>query len=309
MVPLTVRFATKWAGLSECVFSAILKGFMRFVRLFTLALTLTLPLATIAQEVQLPTVPAIIPCPVSILPCGSGGAAGAATYLIDVMFPAARVMFVATAIFMFLLYALKLLFDPESSDTSSSTKLAYGYAITACAIVGIATFIVEAVGQSARATIVNATAVNAGIGNIILYMRLTVAILVTVFLLIQGIRLIVKQGSDDEFKNAQTQFLHTVMGIAIILLANVLASAFLPGSGSVLLADEVVGIINFVLTLIGALAVITIIIAGIMLVLSVDDALKDRAKQAITVAIVGLIIALLSYVLVRFFINLGYVGY
>ena len=66
------------------------------------------------------------------------------------------------------------------------------------------------------------------------------------------------------------------------------------------------GIINFTLTLIGALAVFTIIIAGIMLVLSVDEGLKDRAKKAIVVAVVGLIVALLSYILVRFFVNLGY---
>ena len=67
-----------------------------------------------------------------------------------------------------------------------------------------------------------------------------------------------------------------------------------------------VGIINFTLTLIGALAVFTIIIAGLLLVLSIDENLKDRAKKAIVVAVVGLIIALLSYILVRFFINLGY---
>ncbi len=271
------------------------------------ALAILVPCAAFAQDVILPSVPQMVPCPVPIIPCGSGGAAGASAYLWGSIFPAARIMFIATAILMFLLYALKLLFDPESSDTVSSTKLAYGYAITACAVVGIATFIVEAVGQDARATIVNAAPINAGIGNIILYMRLVVATLVTVFILIQGVRLIMKQGSEDEFKNAQTQFLHAVMGVAVILLANILASAFLPGSGSVLLANEIVGIINFTLTLIGALAVLTIIIAGIMLVLSIDEGLKDRAKSAIVVAVVGLIIALLSYVIVRFFVNLGYV--
>lgn len=279
---------------------------MRFGALLALALTLLLPIAAEAQEIILPSVPNIVPCPVPIIPCGSGGAAGASTYLIGNLFPAARILFIAAAIFMFLQYALKLLFDPDSSETVSSTKLAYGYAITACAVVGIATFIVEAVGQSARGTLINDAPVNAGIGNIILYMRLVTATLVTVFILIQGIRLIVKQGSEEEFKNAQTQFIHTIMGVAIILLANIMASAFLPGSGSVTLAGEIVGIINFTLTLIGALAVFTIIIAGIMLVLSIDESLKDRAKKAIVVAIVGLIIALLSYILVRFFINLGY---
>lgn len=278
---------------------------MRIGALLALALTLLLPAAADAQ-VTLPTVPAIVPCPVPFIPCGGGGAAGAAAYLWGNLFPAARVLFLATAILMFLQYGLKLLFDPDSSETVSSTKLAYGYGIIACAIVGIATYIVEAVGQSARATLVNDAPVNVGIGNIIFYMRLVVATLVTMFLLIQGVRLIMKQGSEEEFNNAKTQFTHCIMGIAVILLANIIVTAFMPGAGSTILAPEIVGIINFTLTLIGGLAVVAIIVAGIMLVLSVDESLKDRAKKTIVVAIVGLIVAILSYIIVRFFIQVGF---
>jgi hypothetical protein len=281
---------------------------MRFgIFLFLAALAL-LP-AGVDAQVTLPSVPVTNPCPVPFIPCGGGGAAGAGAYIWNNLFPAARILFIATAILQFTQYGLKLLFDPDSADTVSSTKLAYGYGIIACTIVGIATFIVDAVGQSARATLVNDAPIYAGIGNIVLYMRLVVATLVTVFILIQGIRLIVKQGSEEEFKNAQTQFIHCIMGIGVILLANILVSAFLPGSGSVLLAAEIVGIINFILTMLGVLAVISIIVAGILLVISVDESLKDRAKKAITVAVIGLIVAILSYIMVRFFINLGYVGY
>jgi len=282
---------------------------MRFGIFLFLALAAVLPLGVHAQDIILPSVPQIVPCPVPIIPCGSGGAAGASAYLIGNIFPAMRILFIATAILMFTQYALKLLFDPDSSETFSSTKLAYGYGIIACAIVGIATFIVDAVGQSARATLINDAPINDAIGNIVLYMRLVVATLMTVFILIQGILLIMKQGSEEELKNAGTQFIHAIMGVAVILLANILVAAFFPGSGSVILAAEIVGIINFVLTMIGALAVFTVIIAGIMLVLSVDESLKDRAKKAIFVAIIGLIVALLSYILVRFFVNIGYVGY
>lgn len=280
---------------------------MRLRALLILALSLLLPAMAGHAQVTLPTVPTIVPCPVALIPCGSGGAAGASSYLWNNLFPAARILFTATAILMLLQYSLKLLFDPDSQETSNSTKQAYGYAIVACAIVGIATYIVEAVGQDARVTIINDAPLNAGIGNIILYMRLVVAIVVSLFLLIQAVRLIVKQGSDDEFQNAKTQFLHTIMGIAVILVANIIVTAFLPGQGSIILNAEIVGIINFVLTIIGAMAVFTIIIAGILLVLSVDESLKDRAKKTILVAVLGLVVAIVSYILVRFFINLGFV--
>ncbi len=278
---------------------------MRIGALLALALTLLIPVAADAQVV-LPTVPSIVPCPVPFIPCGSGGAVGASAYLWNNLFPAARILFIATAILMILQYSVKLLFDPDSQETSNSTKQAYGYAIVSCAIVGIATYVVEAVGQGARTTLINPEPLETGIGNIIFYMRLTVAILVSLFILIQGVRLIAKQGSDEEFQNAKTQFIHCIMGIAVILVANVVVAAFLPGSGSVLLADEIVGIINFTLTIIGAMAVFTIIIAGILLVVSVDEGLKDRAKKTILVAVVGLAIAFVSYILVHFFVNLGF---
>lgn len=281
---------------------------MRFLRILTTAAAIMLPMAVLGEP-AMPTVPAVTPCPIPLIPCGSGGAAGAYNYLWFTLTPAAQSIFVATAILMFLQYSLKLLFDPDSSDTVSTTKVAYGYGIVACAMVGIASFIVSAVGQEARGTLVNDAPIYSAINNIVLYMRLIVATLVTVFILIQGIRLIVKQGSEEEFKNAQMQFMHTIMGIAVILLANILVEAFLPGNGSTILSVEIVGIINFALTMIGALAVFTIIIAGILLVVSIDEALKERAKKAILVAVLGLIVALLSYVLVRFFINIGYAGY
>lgn len=277
---------------------------MRLGAILALALAILVPVVGDAQVV-LPTVPAINPCPVAFLPCGGGGAIGFADYLWNVLFPAARVMFIATAIFFMMQYALGMLLDPDSSETVSNAKMAYGYAITACAIVGISTYVVEAVGQRARLQLLDPVPLSQGVGNIILYMRLIVATLVTVFLLIQGVRLIVKQGSEDEFKNAQTHFLHTAMGVAVILVANVLVSVFFPGSGSTLLAVEIVGIINFTLTLIGALAVFTIIIAGILMVFSIDESLKDRAKKAIFVSLLGLAVAFLSYVLVRFFVNVG----
>lgn len=277
---------------------------MRFGLHLVLGLLLLIPIAADAQVV-LPTIPALIPCPVPGIPCGSGGGTGFGTYLLVNLFPFARILFIAIATLSFLQYGIKLLFNPDSAETASEVKLAYGYGIIACAVVGIATYIVEAVGQNARATLINPEPVNEAIGNIVFYIRLVVATLVTLFILIQGIRLIVKQGSEEEFENAKKQFIHVIMGIAVILLANILVAAFLPGSGSTLLAAETVGVINFTLTIIGALAVITIIIAGILLVVSVDEALKDRAKKAIVIAIVGLIVALLSFIMVKFFINLG----
>ena len=294
--------------LLEGLFSAILKGFMRFGTLVALALTLLIPIAAHGQ-LELPDLPDPEPCPLQGIigvPCNDSGegAEGVQAYLDETIFPAMRILFIATAILMFLQYSIKLLFDPESSETASTTKTAYGYGVTACAIVGIASLIVDAVGQEAKGTLINPEPIEEGIMNIITYMRLVVAVIMTLFILIQGVRLIMKQGNEEEFKNAQTQFFHASLGVAVILLANTLVTAFRPESSPPIgLATEIVGIINFGLTFVGALSLLSILVAGILLVISVDESLKDRAKKAITTSIVGLTVAFLSYVLVHYFVT------
>ncbi len=283
---------------------------MRIGYLVSAIVVLLLPELILAQDVVvLPAIPAITPCPVDFLPCGEDigpGAEGLATYMWDVLFPALRIFFIAIGILFLLKYSITMLLDPDSSETVTSTKTAYGYAIVGFAIVGIATFVVEAIGSEARENLVNPEPLKEGIGYVILYMRLVVATLVTLFLLMQGVRMIIKQGSDEEFGEARTHFLHVIMGIAVILIANVIVSAFTEKEGSVLLAAEIVGIINFTLTLIGALAVATVVVAGMLLVISVDETLKDRAKKIITTAAVALVVCIMSYIMVTFFINLGY---
>lgn len=72
-----------------------------------------------------------------------------------------------------------------------------------------------------------------------------------------------------------------------------------------MLSAEVVGIANFLITLVGALCVVAMILAGIAYVISVDESYKDSAKTAIKVSIVTLVIMLLSYAIVNTFLSLG----
>ncbi len=62
----------------------------------------------------------------------------------------------------------------------------------------------------------------------------------------------------------------------------------------------ILSIINWLLSFLGALAVLMIVVAGIMYITSGGDGDRvDKAKSWLTYAIVGLVVALLGYVIVK----------
>lgn len=61
-----------------------------------------------------------------------------------------------------------------------------------------------------------------------------------------------------------------------------------------------VGIMNWLLTIIGVIGVIAFVIAGIIyLTAAGDDSKAKTAKQAMTYAIIGMIVALMGYVIIQ----------
>jgi len=238
------------------------------------------------------------------LPCGSGGASGAVAIIAGTIIPALQYIFYAIALGFFFYYAVRLVLESEDESTITETKTAYGYAIAGAVMVSLVDNIIAAVGPGyASSTLINAAPVNDGINNVVLFMRLMVATAVTAMIVYQGFRMILLQGQQSEMEAQKKKFFNSLLGVVIVQLAFVVVNAFFPGSGSSALAVEIVGIINFLLQLLGALAVLGFIVAGIMMVVSTDEGLKDRAKKAIFTTIITLVLVLVSFVVVQFTIN------
>lgn len=76
------------------------------------------------------------------------------------------------------------------------------------------------------------------------------------------------------------------------------------GSGTTDAKTLINNIINVMLFLVGVLSVIMIIYGGIQYVISVGDSGKiSKAKSTIQYAIVGLVVAILSYAIVNFIVD------
>lgn len=237
------------------------------------------------------------------LPCATGGSAGAVGYAQSVLIPGLMSVFVAIAMGFLFYYAVRLMLESEDESTIAETKSAYAYAISGVAVVSLAQLIVAGTGIG-TSNVVDAGPVNTAIGLVIDYLLAMTSAAVTAMMVFQAFRIILLQGQESEIEQQKKRFFNGLIGVAVILIAGPLVNSFLPGSNSNILSGEVVGIVNFLLTLFGALCVLGIIVAGILMVVSTDEALKDRAKKAIFGTVVSLIVVLCSYLIVSFVASL-----
>ncbi len=266
------------------------------------ALGIALLLWPVAAAAQLP----VPDCPIPFLSCGGGGVGGLNAFFWGSVWPALKIAFVGIALCCFVYYSVQLMLARSEESTINEAKSAYEMAIFGCALVALTAAIVEAFAPSGNPNdlVRPAPLINA-VNQAIFFFKAALAGIVIMRLTIQGVRLILLEGqSQGETDKQKKQFFNGVFGVAAILLSNALVAALYPGANSGILAVELVGMANFLLELIGALAVVSIIIAGAMLIISVDESLKDRAKKVISCTMIAIVVVLCAYVLVNFFLAL-----
>ena len=271
----------------------------RVLRIGIVVALLALPAAAAAQF-------PVPPCPVANLPCGGGGVEGAVAYFWGFMFPIMRIIFIGIALISFFYYSVQLLLSRQEESAISEAKSAYEMAIFGCGIVMLTTLLVETFTPGIPGPFVKDAPLKTGLGQVILYLKLALAAVVLMRITIQAVRLILLEGqAEGELEKQKKQFMNGLFGVAAILLANSLVSAAFPGAaGAAILATELVGIANFLLQLAGVAAVIAVIVGGFMLIISVDEGLKDKAKKTIQSAIIGLVVIMCAYVIVNYFLAL-----
>jgi len=197
-----------------------------------------------------------------------------------------------------LFYGIKLLFTANSDNAATETKQAYLYAVAAAILVAGAEMLSAAFGTPGT------IAPQAATGIVEIYILPFIEGLVVAALLgnitFQGFRMIL--ASDDAaMTKARKQFLYGAIGVVIVVLAVPIVNT-LWGKDIGIASTELAGIGNFLITLFGILAVVGIIVSGIMLIISIDESLKDRARKLLIGCIVALIVVISAGALVNLFI-------
>ena len=118
---------------------------------------------------------------------------------------------------------------------------------------------------------------------------------------IAGFQMVLSQGEEGEITKWQKVLLGNVIGVMIMFVSSVLVNAVFDPQHPEKIIEEVKGIALFMLTLLGFAGAISLVIAGIMLIISIDESLRDRAKKIVIGTLITLGVVLACYTLILTF--------
>lgn len=253
------------------------------------------------------------PCPIGNTTCV--GAGGASNYLQNFITgnQGLMIMFTGLLFGMLLFYGIKLLLGSRSENIVTEVRQAYLHAFVGCVIVGGAFFLANTFASNTNQLVVEG-AFNAVTSNVIQFIAGLIATLVLVNVVVQGIRLVVAM-EDGDIDKARKGFISGMIGAGIAILAipfvRVFTNVETAGGGGIIGVGigeallQLLGIGRYITLIFGALAVFGILAAGIMLVVSYDESLQDRARRLIIICLVALIICLAAFGIATLFINVN----
>jgi len=128
-------------------------------------------------------------------------------------------------------------------------------------------------------------------------------------IVLAGFRLLISRGDNDKLAKAKKQITWAILGLVLAGLSEIIIfRVFFPDKGTripdaIEFAKLVITMTNFVAGFISTTAVIMIIYAGYLYVISVGGGGVDKAKTILRGAIIGLVLAMGAFALVNTFVK------
>lgn len=200
-------------------------------------------------------------------------------------------------------YGVRMILQAQNENVLTEARKSFIYAIVGFACLAAMYRIADAFIFATPFQPVNPVPFNEQLSVVGAYLvRIAEGILVlnTVF---NAFRLMTSQGDEGAAEKARKAIIQNIIGVVLIFLADVgMRAVGAADNGQLIIIQELAGLANFILELIAAVSIIAILVAGILLIISVDESLKDRAKRIITGTLITLVIVIASYTLINIFI-------
>lgn len=246
------------------------------LRVFRIATFLNLALMPGSVLAQINVVPG--------LPTGTNLAAYVQTSLVDTLVFASGGILLGMLIF----YALQLAVSSDDESTVGEVRSAYLHAFFGAVLITGSAAIATSVNPIVP--LLNSTPIIGVIINVTSFFLGLLAVGILVNLVHNGAKLIT--AFDDKTEEVRKGLMRGFIGLSMVLLAQTVVNAVNGGGDPGPIITEIKGIGNFLITILGALAVIGVVGAGVLMVISVDPNAQDRAKKIVIASVFGLLAAI-----------------
>jgi hypothetical protein len=202
-------------------------------------------------------------------------------------------------------YAIQLILNAQKEDAFSTASNSFIYAFTGFAIIACANAFAQGFSTTgfSGGNIPGFTPLLLGnsiesIWNFMIYMSAGIFVLMIV---IAGIRMVTTQGEQAAFDTAKHLLVINCSGVALMLIAKAIVSGVSTNTPE-LITEELRGIALFLLTIMGFACVLALIIAGLYLIISIDESYRDKAKKIVIGTLITLTLLFVVYGLIFTFV-------
>lgn len=202
-------------------------------------------------------------------------------------------------------YAVRMVINAQKEEAFSEATTSFvfafsGFVIIACAGAFAAAFSTSGFsgGPATGVTPGILQGSIASVSNFIIEMSAGIFILMIV---IAGVRMVTTQGDQGAFDKAKHLLAINCGGVVLMLVAAAIVNG-VSSTNAGIINEELKGIALFLLTLMGFFCVVALIVAGVYLIVSIEDGLRDKAKKIIIGTLITLILIFILYALINTFV-------
>ncbi len=201
-------------------------------------------------------------------------------------------------------YAVRMVIDAYKDQaytdaTNSFTHAFIGFAIIACAGAFANAFGVGSSGGLNATTVTPGLTLYPSINSVATFIIEMSGGIFVLMIVIAGIRMVTTQGEQGAFEKAKHLLVINCAGVALMLISTAIIAGVSAGStGAGTIVTELRGVALFLLELLGFVSVIALIVAGIYLIVSIEESYRDKAKKVVIGTLITLVVIFATYGLI-----------
>ena len=236
--------------------------------------------------------------------------------ILENFIPIVRYIFIGVALIFFGMYSYYMVLGTGEEDQLTEQRKNFLYGAIGFTLIGIAAQIVEVFDPFRRGDnreIFDQEKAQAVTQVIINYVELSLAAIAIAVIFYAAVRMITANGDEEKVTQGKNLFKYGFIGFVLVMLADPLVNnVFFPQLGDSNVGQgesenfiiQGLGVLKFVLTFVGAIILISFIVAAVLFFTALDDDDRmERAKRTLIWTAVGMVVIVISYTIVVFFIG------